>query len=107
MASLSECDRFLLSVDRSDPGGCWLWTGSRTVDGYGRFRLPSGYVRAHRYAYQLWAGPIPDGLTLDHLTDQGCTSTLCVRPDHLEAVTAAENLRRRHARERTLIGAAA
>lgn len=97
-----EAERFWSKVDQS--GTCWLWMGGVTSDGYGRFVLTSGrIVRAHRYAYELLVGPIPDRHTVDHLVapDGACTSTLCVRaPDHLEAVTNSENLRRRHARRR-------
>lgn len=68
---------------------CWLWTGSRRK-AYGRLRVQGRVVSVHRFAYELLVGPIPDGLTIDHL----CRQTLCIRPDHLEPVTAAENLRR-------------
>ena len=50
----------------------------------------SSYDPAHRAAYALDVGPIPEGLTIDHL----CRVRHCVRPDHLEPVTQAENTRR-------------
>ena len=101
----TEADRFWSKVDRSAPQGCWLWLGQRNAWGYGHFRrtLAPGVhrtVKAHRYAYVLVVGPIPPGLTLDHL----CGHPACVRPEHLEPVTAAENLRRRHARARSTEG---
>jgi hypothetical protein len=65
---------------------CWLWRGSITPNGYGRL----GKDYAHRLSYQMAKGEIPAGLDLDHL----CRVRSCVNPDHLEAVTRAENLRR-------------
>jgi HNH endonuclease len=92
-----ETERFLVKVAFGDPGGCWLWTGQVNESGYGHFRRRDGRtVKAHRFAYETARGPIPEGLTLDHL----CGRPRCVRPTHLEPVTNAENLRRRHARQR-------
>lgn len=51
---------------------------------------PGKYGYAHRIAYELVVGPIPEGLTLDHL----CRVRRCVNPEHLEPVTMGENLRR-------------
>lgn len=83
-------DRFWPHVDQDGPGGCWLWTGSKTPSGYGLARAESGSSRrtgAHRMAYELLVGPIPEGLQLDHL----CCNPSCVNPDHLEPVTARVN----------------
>lgn len=83
-------DRFAAKVDVR-PGGCWLW--SAAVDkttGYGKFYADGKVVNAHRWAYLNLVGPIPDGYTVDHL----CRVRRCVRPSHLEAVTARENLLR-------------
>ena len=77
-------------VDR-DPSGCWLWTASTSGGGYGQFNVAGLATRqAHRLAYEHHAGPIPEGLVLDHL----CRVRNCVNPDHLEVVTQAENNRR-------------
>lgn len=73
-------------VDRDT--GCWVWPGAHYIYGYIKIRGKQHYV--HRVAYELWKGPIPDGLQMDHL----CRRTLCCNPDHLEAVTAKENVRR-------------
>ena len=102
---LTEVERFWSKVDRAAPQGCWLWLGQVNAWGYGHFRrtLAPGVhrtVKAHRFAYTLAVGPIPPGLTLDHL----CGWPACVRPEHLEPVSAAENLRRRHARRRNTEG---
>lgn len=89
MAKGNPTDRFWRFVDKSSPDGCWLWTGATTL-GYGRFGLGGKSIRAHRVAWELTRGPIPAGMTLDHL----CHTTTCVRPDHLEPVSQSENSRR-------------
>ena len=72
--------------------GCWEWTRSVTSDGYGQARRRDvrGNTGAHRVVYSELVGPIPEGMTLDHL----CRNTRCVNPAHLEPVTLAENIRR-------------
>lgn len=85
-------ERFWSYVDRSKTeDGCWLWNGHRESNGYGRFRHDGRRSGAHRFAYEAEVGPIPDGLTIDHL----CRVRHCVNPAHLEAVTSRENTRRR------------
>lgn len=87
-----ESCRFWHQVHRSDkPGDCWLWMSRWAPGGYGMFgRDDRTRVRAHRYAYEQFRGPIPDGLVIDHL----CRMTLCVNPDHLEVVTHQTNILR-------------
>lgn len=68
---------------------CWIWTGGRQSAGYGRLSFGARTL-AHRAVYELLVGPIPEGLTLDHL----CRVPLCVNPDHLEPVTRGENVLR-------------
>lgn len=65
---------------------CVEWPGPKFRGGYGRF----GPQRAHRVSYEWEYGPIPDGLQIDHL----CRNRACILPEHLEAVSAGENLRR-------------
>lgn len=72
------------------PDECWEWTGSRNLRGYGQISVDGRTCAAHRIAYELIVGPIPDELTIDHL----CSNKWCVNPDHLEPVTGAENTRR-------------
>lgn len=86
-------ERFMASVQvDADQSGCWLWTRRLHPTGYGYFstRRPDGKWgprRAHRVSYELFVGPIPDGLTIDHL----CGVRHCVNPQHLNAVTQREN----------------
>lgn len=80
-------------VDKTDPSGCWIWKGTMGHGGYGIFRMGgqgASYLRAHRVVYEEVAGPIPDGLVLDHL----CRVRHCVNPGHLEPVTQEENVLR-------------
>lgn len=72
-------------------GTCWLWTGSLNNRGYGQVAGPDGrLLLAHRAVYELFVGPIPEGLTIDHL----CRVRACCNPAHLEPVTHAENVLR-------------
>lgn len=75
----------------ADGSGCWVWQRARSGSGYGQIRDGRGHQRGvHRLAYELVKGPIPEGLTIDHL----CRVRLCINPDHLEAVTHRENVMR-------------
>lgn len=70
-----------------DPSGCWFWMAARRSHGYGVFWNGKRQVYAHRHSYECFVGPIPEGLTIDHL----CRVRYCVNPDHLEPVTQKEN----------------
>lgn len=84
-------DRFEAKVERTDDH--WLWTGAITKNGYGKLATGgkrAGWALAHRVAWEIYRGPIPKGLTIDHL----CRVRHCVNPDHLEPVTMRVNLHR-------------
>jgi hypothetical protein len=74
-----------------DPAtGCHIWAGALS-HGYGAVGTNRhGVFRAHRVAYEVTNGPIPDGLQFDHR----CRNRACISPAHLEPVTNAENTRR-------------
>ena len=81
-------NRLNSKIDKS--GDCWLWTGSVNSRGYGGIIIDGKYFRAHRIMYEMFKGKIPKGLEVDHL----CEVRTCVNPEHLEAVTHSENMKR-------------
>lgn len=83
---VSSEDRFWSHVTKTET--CWLFDRLAS-NGYGYIKA-DGISNAHRLAYELLVGPIPDGLQIDHL----CRVRNCVNPDHLEPVTAWENTMR-------------
>lgn len=82
---------FWSQVEKTD--GCWTWLGRKYPSGYGRFRAKY----AHRLAYELARGPIPDGLCVCHT----CDNPPCVNPDHLWLGTHQDNMRDRNIKGRT------
>lgn len=80
--------RFWAHVEKSD--GCWLWKGARQRSGHGNVNVGGGkHDRAHRVSYRLTYGDIPSGMVVRHR----CDNSSCVRPDHLELGTQADNVR--------------
>lgn len=92
-------EKFWARVDRKGDGECWPWTSTIALSHgkpYGRIRLGASQYQAHRIAYTLEVGEIPPGLTIDHVKANGCTTSLCCNPAHLEAVTLRVNVQRRN-----------
>jgi hypothetical protein len=92
-------ERFACKVNRWGPqspfvlGRCWEWTASCGSHGYGQIRDEEGTNRlAHVIAFEWEFGPVPKGMTVDHL----CEFLKCVNPTHMEAVTRGENVLRGH-----------
>ncbi len=81
--------RFEAKLDRRDDG-CWIWKASCYRNGYGQFYYEGRLQPAHRVSWQLYRGPIPESLTIDHL----CRTKLCMNPEHLEPVTMRVNSQR-------------
>lgn len=77
-------EALMLRVEKEPYSGCWIWTGGYYVNGYGVFRNR----RAHRLMYEVWIGPIPDGMNLCHK----CDSPFCVNPQHMFVGTQTDNM---------------
>lgn len=93
-------DRFVSKVvEGAAPGDCWSWTGARVDFGYGVIglgRKSQGIARAHRVSFQLFVGPIPDGMHVLHT----CDNPPCCNPRHLRLGTNLRNVMDREERGR-------
>ena len=81
--------RFWARVNTSGgPNTCWPWTGARLNRGYGQVYQPNHKLLAHRVAWELECGPIPDGMSVLHQ----CDNPPCCNPAHLFLGTQADNI---------------
>jgi len=86
-------DRFIRRVDRSGgPEACWPWGGGKIRTGYGHLKVKGRTVLAHRVAYEVWAGPIPEGKHVLHNCPGG-DNPACCNPAHLWLGTQADNMK--------------
>ena len=89
MTILTSSDKFEGKIFKEPETGCWLWTGSMFQNGYGE--ATRGFIgkriRAHRLAWILYRGTIPDGVQVLHK----CDVKHCVNPDHLYLGTSFDN----------------
>lgn len=85
---IGQIQKFEEKVQKTET--CWLWKGSTIPNSYVRIYWDKKTQYAHRVSYTVYKGKIPNGLVIDHL----CRVRHCVNPEHLEAVTQRENVRR-------------
>jgi hypothetical protein len=90
-AKEQDQERLCRSVSEDPLTGCWLWTGARDAKGYGIIHIGGSTVRVHRATFWWFSTQLlRDGYGVDHL----CRVRHCCNPDHLEAVTHQESVRR-------------
>jgi hypothetical protein len=80
----------LVAHRRINENGCWIWAGAVLPTGYVQMTWRGRTSLIHRASYSEFVGPIPAGLQIDHL----CRVRNCFNPEHLEPVTAQENILR-------------
>jgi hypothetical protein len=86
---------FLSRIEKRGDG-CWIHKGATDKWGYTHLGVEGKRVQAHRYAYEVYIGPIPAGKLIMHT----CDVPACVNPDHLRIGTDAENVADMYAKDR-------
>lgn len=93
-------DRFSSKINKTS--ACWKWVASKDPYGYGRFQINGKPHKAHRVAYEIYHGPIPDGMCVLHT----CDNPSCVNPEHLWTGTNADNMADKRSKGRNRMGEA-
>ncbi|GAG49732.1 unnamed protein product, partial [marine sediment metagenome] len=91
---------YWLRVKRGGPDECWEWLADKNGEGYGRIQRLGKPYRAHRVAWELANGPIPEGMYVLH----HCDNPACVNPRHLWLGTHLDNARDRNSKGRQASG---
>lgn len=92
--SRDAVEKALLEGGERTQNGCFRWKGGHQKPGYGLIKVGYKWELVHRVAHEIWIGPIPEGLEIDHVKARGCEFRDCYEPAHLEAVTHQENILR-------------
>lgn len=85
MVRPSDMDRLLAKVEKTE--SCWNWIGAMKANGYGAFWFNQSPGYAHRAAWEMANGPIPEGMLIDHL----CFNHACVNASHMRLTTQKQN----------------
>ena len=91
--------RIINGLDSAPEVGCWEWKRSKNIYGYGTLKVNGKTVTAHKTAYELFVGEVPDGLLVLH----SCDNPSCINPAHLHVGTQSDNMKECYERGRSSI----